>query len=84
MGKDLVMKAFETSAMGITSIVFHENAGKARYTTLYTAHDAGYDSVKMIDIKVRRRPELDEALTFDGKRPEWRKCYGVDCIEGAE
>jgi len=56
--ESVVIRAFRTIAIGTVSIVFAENAGKARYSTYLAANDAGYD-VKFPDITVHRANEFD-------------------------
>jgi len=57
-------RAFQTDACGVTCIVFHHSAGKARSSTYRSARDAGYQ-VGFSDIRVRRRPDLDGRMTDD-------------------
>jgi len=75
------MKAFQVDdpATGITSIVYHQTAGKARYATYKSASSAGWDVV-LIDMAVRRRPDLDGAVVFDDGKPEEARCYAPDAL----
>lgn len=52
------MKAYEVSALGVTSIVPSLSAAKAKYQVFNAANDVGY-GVKFSDITIRRRPDLD-------------------------
>jgi hypothetical protein len=52
------MKAYETRALGLDSIVWTKNAARARYVTLQAARSAGY-TIKFSDIKVKRVPQWD-------------------------
>jgi len=80
--QDMVRKAFQTTACGVTSIVFHESAGKARYATYLCATDAGY-RVAIPQITVRRRPDLDGAMTRYGGIPVTGKCICCDDFANA-
>ena len=53
-----MIRAFKTKAIGTTSIVFSQSAGRARYITFLSANDAGY-KITFADIKVNRSPEYD-------------------------
>ena len=53
-----MIRAFKTKAIGTTSIVFSQSAGRARYVTFRGANDAGY-KITFADIKVNRSPEYD-------------------------
>ncbi len=75
--EDIVRKAFQTTACGVTSIVFHETAGKARYATYLCATDAGY-RVEIPEITVRRRADLDGAMTRYGGIPVTGECLCPD------
>ena len=58
------MRAFKTTAIGTTCIVFEDNAGKARYATYLSAQDAGYQ-VSITEITCRR------AKGYDNKTEAW-------------
>lgn len=43
----------------VETIVPATTAAKAKYSTWKAAHDAGYETVKFGDLRVRRAPEFD-------------------------
>jgi hypothetical protein len=59
-GRIAPLRAFRTVACGITTCVFAESHSKARYVTYQSARSAGFD-VRLINIIVRRWPEMDAA-----------------------
>ncbi len=65
--------------------MYATSAGKARYTTLLSALDANY-WIALIDIKVRRAPELDIMAQGAGKCYEERHLreylYKPQVLEG--
>jgi len=60
-----MIRAFKTKAIGTTSIVFAESAGKARTATVRSANDAGY-KISYPDVTVHRSPEFDCRKWKDG------------------
>ena len=72
------MKAYQTVAWlgSPQAIVFAETRNKARHITRVAALDAGY-TVNWIEIKARRRPDLDHLhARFPG-----RTCWTVALVE---
>lgn len=74
------IKAFETEAGGIRSIVFAANAGKARYSTMLEAQDAGYEYA-FAQISVRRAPVYDVRRTKCGGIPTIGRCHNPDDLK---
>ena len=54
----MMLWPFKTIALEVESIVWAENASKARYATLRAARSAGYD-LTFSEIKVSRAHEYD-------------------------
>ena len=71
------MKAFETEWNDTTCIVFADTVSQARYTTLKSAREAGYDP-KFLEVSGRRAKNHDQSSCRDGTAPKPRKCYGED------
>lgn len=47
------------------------SAGKARYKCYLSARDAGFDDVKLSDVRVRRAPEYDGHKFSQGSMPQY-------------
>jgi len=75
------MKAFQTVEpdSGCTSIVYHESASKARYATYRAAGFAGW-TPRLIDIVVRRCPDMDAARLWGDSKPEQGRCYAREAF----
>ena len=73
------IKAFETEAGGIRSIVFARNAGKARYSTLLEAQDAGYEYA-FAQVSVKRAPIYDCRRTKCGGVPIVGRCHDPESL----
>ena len=54
-----ILKAYRTKAIGTESIVFAENRGQARYSTVRSANEAGY-CITFSDVEFAvREPKYD-------------------------
>jgi len=79
----MALKAFEVRTPRLfpdmVSIYAAESAGKARYTTLRGAENAGYH-LTFMEIQAKRRPEFDE-IAARSKGPQsigwWDKDLGA-------
>ncbi|WP_165856775.1 hypothetical protein [Marinobacter sp. JSM 1782161] len=71
------VKAFRTqipSLGGDGGIVMESGAGKARYAAYLSASDV-YDGISLTEIRVKRAPEFDGAVTVDGSPMAQGQCY---------
>jgi len=72
------IRAFETSAIGVKSIVFATSRGAARYQTYQSANDAGCN-LKLQDIEyAKRAKEFDRFIDATLNR---QICYSPDYFE---
>jgi hypothetical protein len=78
-----MIKAYRTELIGMTSIVFAETTGKARYATYCAAKDAGYSiGVTIPAVVAHRAPEYDHATELGTNRtPRERICYIPEYLE---
>jgi len=73
------MKAWVTTAIGISSVVFAETRGKAKATTVDSANDAGW-GVRYTQVRALRAPQWDQ---YADQNPHHR-CIGQDYLVGPE
>ena len=69
--------AWQTTAMGVTSIVLCRTAEQARYVTALQAQDAGYH-VLYRDVRCKRAAQFDGVAALRPKR-----CYSLDTVADA-
>lgn len=62
------MLAWRTVCVGVEGIVFADTRPKARYITIRSANDAGYEVEFTRPVSVRRAPEYDGAEALMGPR----------------
>ncbi len=79
----VVIRAFKTECTGVTTIVFAETAGQAKYDTMRAANDAGY-RVKFTDVAACRAPKYDQRRTIDGEIPTLRMCHSPERLAQSE
>jgi len=71
------LKAYETKAMDLISIVYAESRAKAKHATISSANEAGWE-LDYSDIQyARRASELDDMLP---KHLKPMACYSRECI----
>lgn len=70
MKKEKGIRAFETEAMGVKSIVSAYSPQEAKYVAERSANAVGYP-VKYVDVKVRREPLFDSWASPQVSRRCW-------------
>jgi hypothetical protein len=68
------VRAFRVFAHGTEAITFASTRGKAQWSCVLSARDAGFPT-KFLDVAVKRAPEYDNRETRDGKIPVIGPCF---------
>lgn len=73
------IRAFRINCLGKVSIVYAENANKAKYFVFRCANAAGYD-VNFKDMRCRRAPSEDVCVLTRGGVTTAGRCYSPDSL----